>query len=71
MPGQVVADVLGKSEEHDASVLMALDRVPASMWQSVTPQLFSYLTHPKVHNRQAPVMGTHLYPCEICMWGEH
>lgn len=41
------ADLVGTQEADDA-VKKAVARVPISLWHAVTPQLFTYLEHPKV-----------------------
>ncbi len=45
---QVQADLLGETQNHVGAIARAIACVPFSLWHAVTPQLFSYLGHPKV-----------------------
>lgn len=45
---QVQADLLSVTQDTDNAINRALARVPMSLWHAVTPQLFTYLEHPKV-----------------------
>ena len=45
---QVQADLMSVSQDTDDAIRMAVARVPMTLWHAVTPQLFTYLEHPKV-----------------------
>ncbi|CAL8462813.1 g2346 [Coccomyxa elongata] len=44
---QVQADLVNITQEADDAIKKAVARVPISLWHAVTPQLFTYLEHPK------------------------